>query len=226
LPMGEAIGQYLSLAVGVALSPIPIIVVVLMLTTSRARSNGIAFDVGWLIGLGVIGTVVLVIAGPSDASEGGAPADWVSWLKLVLGVLLVYVALKQFGSRSRVGDDVELPKWMGAIEGLKTAGAFGTGMALAANPKNLLLVVGAAVAIAQTGISGAEQAVAYALFAVIGTVGVATPVVIYLVMGDKSAELLARLRDWMGRHSAVIMAVLCLVIGMKLMGDAITSLTG
>src|SRR5215211_1187936 len=34
--MGEAIGQSLPLAIGVALSPVPIIAVVLMLTTPRA----------------------------------------------------------------------------------------------------------------------------------------------------------------------------------------------
>jgi Sap, sulfolipid-1-addressing protein len=50
--MGEAIGQSLPLAIGVALSPVPIIAVVLMLTTPRARANGPAFVLGWLVGLG------------------------------------------------------------------------------------------------------------------------------------------------------------------------------
>ena len=53
--MGEAIGQSLPLAVGVALSPVPIIAVVLMLTTPRARVNGPAFVLGWLVGLGIVG---------------------------------------------------------------------------------------------------------------------------------------------------------------------------
>ena len=44
--MGEAIGQSLPLAIGVALSPVPIIAVVLMLTTPRARANGPAFLLG------------------------------------------------------------------------------------------------------------------------------------------------------------------------------------
>jgi hypothetical protein len=38
--VGQAIGQVLPLAVGVALSPVPIIAVVLMLVTERARVNG------------------------------------------------------------------------------------------------------------------------------------------------------------------------------------------
>jgi hypothetical protein len=114
--MGEAIGQVLSLAVGVALSPIPIIAVILMLVTPRARSNGPAFIVGWLVGLVVVGTVVLLIAGPTDASEDGEPATWVAVLELVLGLLLVLVALKQWRGRPHEGDDAPTPNWMGAID--------------------------------------------------------------------------------------------------------------
>ena len=66
--MGNAIGQTLSLAVGVALSPVPIIAVILMLVTPRARSNGPAFVVGWLVGLAIVGTVVLLVAGPANAN--------------------------------------------------------------------------------------------------------------------------------------------------------------
>jgi len=95
-----------------------------------------------------------------------------------------------------------------------------------ANPKNLLLAVAGAAAIAQTGISGTQQAVAYLVFVLIGSLGIGAPVVIYLVMGERSEAVLARLKDWMGRNNAVIMSILCLVIGAKLIGDAIGGLTG
>ena len=44
--VADAIGQVLSLGVGVSLSPVPIIAVVLMLGTPRARVNGPAFLLG------------------------------------------------------------------------------------------------------------------------------------------------------------------------------------
>jgi Sap, sulfolipid-1-addressing protein len=53
--MGQAIGEILPFAVGVALSPVPIIAVILMLVTPRARVSGPAFVVGWLTGLAVVG---------------------------------------------------------------------------------------------------------------------------------------------------------------------------
>ena len=224
--MGQAIGGSLPMAVGVALSPIPIIAVVLMLTTPRAKGNGLAFVLGWLLGLGVVGAIVLAIAGPSGASQSGGAAAWVSWVKIVLGVLLLLVALRQFRGRPHGGEDAPMPTWMGAIDSFTPVKALGFAAILAgANPKNLLLAVAGAAVIAQTGISGAQQAVAYLIFALIGTVGVGTPVVIYLTLGERSQQLLARLKDWMSRHNAVIMSVLLLVIGAKLIGDAVGVLT-
>jgi threonine/homoserine/homoserine lactone efflux protein len=224
--MGQAIGSTLPLAVGVALSPVPIIAVVLMLTSRRARSNGPAFVIGWLIGLAVIGAIVLSVAGPAGASKSGSPATWVSWVKIVLGAGLLLVAVRQFRGRPKDGDEAALPKWMASIDSMKPLPVLGLAALLGGvNPKNLLLAVSAGASIAQTGISGADQAIAYAVFALIGTIGVGAPVVLYFALGERSASMLATLKDWMGRHNAVIMAVLCLVIGVKLIGDAIGGLT-
>ena len=189
---GAAIGQILPLAVGVALSPVPIIAVALMLMSQRARLNGPLFVIGWLIGLAVIGVVVLAVAGPGDASSNGQPATWVSVLKLVLGLLLLLVAVRQWHGRQRPGHEVEAPKWMGSIERFSPGKAAGAGAVLSgANPKNLLLAVGAAAAIAQTGIGSGDQAIAYVVFALIATVGVATPVVMFFALGDRSQRILA-----------------------------------
>ncbi len=223
--MREAIGQVLPLAVGVALSPIPIVAVVLMLVTPKARANGPAFVVGWLVGLAIVGVIVLAVAGPSDASEDGQPATWVSVLQLVLGALLLLVAMRQWRGRPESGEEAAMPKWMGAIDGFTAVKSLGVGALLSGlNPKNLLLAAAAGAAIAETGISGGEQAAVYAIFVVIATMGVAAPVVIYFALGDRSAEPLGRLKDWMSQNNATIMAVLCLIIGAKLIGDGIAGL--
>jgi hypothetical protein len=225
--MGQAIGLSLPMAVGIAVSPIPIIAVVLMLTSRRGRINGPLFLLGWLIGLGLVGTVVLVIAGPAGAGDSDAPAAWVNWLKLVLGVLLLLVGGRQLRGRPRGDEPPSMPAWMATIDRTTPLAACGLAAGLAgANPKNLLLAAGGAATIAQTGISAQEQAVAYLVFAVIGTLGVGIPVGISVAMGARSAALLAGLKNWMGRHNAVIMAVLCLVIAAKLLGEALAGFTG
>lgn len=224
--MGQAIGQVLSFGVGVAISPVPIIAVVLMLATPKGRTNGLAFLAGWLLGLAVLGTVVLLAASGGDASKHGAPATWVSILKVALGVLLVLLAVKQWRGRPQGDAEPALPAWMKTIDTFNPARSVGMGVLLSAvNPKNLILTVGAAAAIAQTGTGAGNQAVALAVFIVIASIGVGSPVAIYFFMRDRATKILADLHGWMARENAVIMAVICLVIGAKLIGDAITALS-
>ena len=82
-----------------------------------------------------------------------------------------------------------------------------------------------AATIAQTAGTTSEQTVAYVVFAVIATVGVASPVVIYFALGDRAPAILERLKAWMAQNNAVIMTILCLIIGVKLIGQAIGGLS-
>lgn len=223
--MGQAIGHVLPFGVGVALSPMPIVAVVLMLATPRGRTNGLAFLVGWIGGLAIVGTIVLLVSSGASASQSGGPATWVSVLKIVLGVLLVGLAAKQWRGRPRRDAEAALPAWMQTIDTFTPVKSEGMAMLLSGvNPKNLLLTVGAGAAIAQTGVSAGSQAVALAVFIVLGSLGVAAPVAISLGMGDRATKLLAELHDWLARENTAIMAVLCLIIGAKLIGDAIGAL--
>jgi threonine/homoserine/homoserine lactone efflux protein len=223
--MNDMIGQVLSSAVGVAISPFPIVAVVLMLATARGRVNGPAFLFGWVISLAIVGAVLLSVASGVDRRGQGEPATWISVVVFALGVLLLFIAFKQWRGRPREGDEVKTPKWMEALDQCSPLKAAGAGVALSAlNPKNLLLAVAGAAAIAQTGISTGQQITAYAVFVLIATIGVGVPVLIFFAMGDRSRELLNRLKNWMAWNNAVIMAVLFLIIGVKLIGDGISGL--
>ncbi|HET6510325.1 MAG TPA: GAP family protein [Baekduia sp.] len=224
--MGEAIGQSLPLAIGVAISPMPIVAVVLMLVTPRARTNGPAFLIGWLAGVGILGAILLVVADPAGASHHGAPATWVSWVELGLGLLLLAVAVRQWQHRPHAGDDVAAPKWMSALDTFTPARSLAVAAALAAvNPKNLLLIVAGAAAVAQTGASSGDQVVAWVVFTIVASIGVGAPVAIFFSMGDRAAHVLDELKTWMATNNVAIMAVVCLVIAAKLVGDGIAGLS-
>jgi threonine/homoserine/homoserine lactone efflux protein len=223
--MGDVVGQILSFAVGVAVSPVPIIAVVLMLTTDRGRVNGPAFVLGWIAGLAVAGTAILLLAGQADASDGGEPATWVGVLKLMLGLGLLALAVKQWRGRPADSEVAELPSWMQKIDGFAPGRALALAVALAAvNPKNLLLTVGAATTIAHAGLEAGEQAVALSVFILVASLGIGAPVAIYFALGEKSASLLGGLKDWMAHNNAAIMTVLLLVLGAKLLGDGVDDL--
>jgi threonine/homoserine/homoserine lactone efflux protein len=224
--MGRAIGDTLPLAIGVAISPVPIIAIVLMLGTPQARSDGIAFTAGWILGLSVIGTVMLVVASGHETTSSGTPETWVSLLKLLIGVMFLLIAARQWRSRPKAGQEAVMPKWMQTIDTFRAGKAFGGGVLLSAvNPKNLALTIAAAAAIAELGISNGEEAGAMAVFVAIGSVTIIAPLVLYLVLGTRARETLEGIKRWMAANNAVIMTVLLLVLGAKLIGDAITGLS-
>jgi Sap-like sulfolipid-1-addressing protein len=224
--VGQAIGDMLPSAVGVAISPFPIVAMVLVLVTPQARTNGPAFLLGWIMGIAAVGAITLLVAGGAGAEEGSQPANWVLWLELILGVLLLLLAVRNWRERPRGGEDPETPGWMNALDTITPIKSAGLAAVLAGiNPKNLLLVVAGAAAIAQTGISGGQQAVALIVFIAIASIGVGAPLALYFLLGDKSRATLDDLRDWLSRNNNAILAVLFVVLGAKLIGQAIAGLT-
>ncbi len=221
--MGEVFGQLLPIAVGIAISPLPIVAVVLMLATPRGRVNGPAFVLAWIVGLALVGAIVILVAGDNAQTDSGAPSTGVSWLKLAIGLGLILLGIRQFRGRPHGDEHGDLPKWMRALDDFHWPKALGAGLVLsAANPKNLLLAIAGAAVIAQAGLSGGEEAASLAVFVLIGTIGVAAPVVLFFALGSRSRDVLDRLRGWLAAHNAVIMAVLLIVIGAKILGDAIS----
>jgi threonine/homoserine/homoserine lactone efflux protein len=224
--VGPAIGEILPLAIGVAISPVPIIAIVLMLGTPRARSNGLAFALGWIVGLTIVGGVLLALAADNSQEDDGGPETWVSVVKLALGVLLLLFAARTWRTRPRVGQEAPMPKWMQAIDTFTTGRSLGFGALLSGvNPKNLALTIAAATTIAATGISGGEAAGALAVFIFVGSISILAPVAIYFALGARATVILEDLKTWMAAHNAAIMAVLLLVLGVKIIGDAIGGLS-
>lgn len=107
--LGEAIGDLLPAAVGVALSPVPIVAVILMLGTPRARANGPAFAAGWVLGLGAVTAIVLLVADDADSSDDTSTVA--SVVILLFGLVLLLLAVEQWQGRPRPGAEPEMPRW-------------------------------------------------------------------------------------------------------------------
>jgi threonine/homoserine/homoserine lactone efflux protein len=224
--MGTAIGSMLGFAAGVAVSPLPIVAMILLLSTPNGRRSGSLFGLGWVVGLTVLSTVVIAISDPAGASTDTGPATWTGWLKVVLGVLLLAFAAKEWRSRPPGDEEPPAPKWMASIDTMAPAKAFGLGVLLsAANPKNALLTIAAGAAIAATGASTSAEVVAVVVFVIVASLGVFAPLVIYLATGEQAVHTLESWRHWFIVNNTAIMAVLFFVIGLKLIGDGITVLS-
>jgi len=222
--MPQVIGAILPLAIGVAISPIPIIAAILMLLSPRARSTGVGFLLGWLVGVIVAVTVFTLLAAVLPENDPDASKPIAGTIQLILGVLLLLLAVRQWRSRPKHGEEPALPKWMSAIDSMTTGRGLLLGFVLAAvNPKNLLLAASAGIVIGSAGLSVGPEILAIAVFTVIAVISVAAPVIAYLVAADRMRGPLDALRGWLVHNNATVMAVLLLVIGVSVIGKGIGS---
>jgi threonine/homoserine/homoserine lactone efflux protein len=218
--MGAAIGDILGLAVGVAISPVPIIAVILMLFTTKAKANSGSFLIGWILGLTIAGAIVLALGIESSDGEDSSTSGWI---KIVVGLLFVALAWKQWLSRPVGDEEPELPGWMSAIDSFTPVKALGLGIVLSAlNPKNLGLTIAAMAKVASVGLSTGEEIATLVVFVLIAASTVALPVVLNLTMGSKAAGTLNAMKSWLTENNHTVMMVLLVVLGAKLLGDGIS----
>ena len=224
--MGQGVSEILTFAVGVAISPVPIIAVILMLFSRRARVNGPAFLIGWVIALAAVSAAVYALSDAGDASTSSTASDTISWGKIALGVVLLLFAARTWRRRPGPGEEAPAPKWMSGIDELTAGKALGLGLLLAGvNPKNLILTAGAAAGLAQLGLSTSDAVISLIVFVVIGSLTIAGPVVYYIAGGEHAKVRLDTVKAWLAVHNGAVMAVLFLVFGANLIAKGIPPLT-
>lgn len=221
--MLDAIGTVLPLIVAIALSPLAIASVVLMLLSSRPRASSFAFLVGFVVAVGVVSAAAFLLASvlPHSADDSSISAPFVL---LGLGIVAIVLAWRQWRSRPEPGDELELPRWIAKVEGISASSAFTLGAFFGGlKPKNLLLSIGVGVAVEATAVSGGEAAIVLAAVALIASVPIMVPVIVSLVALDRISSALDRLREWMVRHNSAMVGVILLLVGVLLIGKALST---
>lgn len=213
---GLQLSDLLPAALGIALSPFPIVAVILMLFSARAKTNGIAFVAGWVAGLLLVGGAMLLL-GSGSTGTASEPSRSSLVVQLLLGLLLLAAAFRQWrGFRAQSGEP-EMPAWMRTIDDFSAGKAFVAGALLSGvNPKNLALNAAGVLTITQAGMSSQQEWVALIVFVLLASLTVAIPVIYYLVGGESSKAALTRMKVWLVANNSAVMAVLLLVFGIKL----------
>ena len=221
--MYEAIGQSLIFAVGMAIFPVPIIAMVLLLLTPKAKANSLSYLAGWVAGIFIVGALALLLITPYESYITEQSDTAVNWLKLGLALVLIYFGVQKMLKQFSAKNVPQTPSWMAAISDFSPKKSAGTGFALSGlNPKNILLIIGGATAIVEAELSYAQQFTSLIVFTLVASLGVGIPVIIYFVLGDKSAKILGSIKVFMEANSSGIMAAIFLLIGVMMLGDAIS----
>lgn len=218
---GSVLTELIPLALVVALSPLSIIPAVLVLHTARPRPTGLAFLAGWLIGLAALTMLFLEVS----SLAGGLrekPPSWASWMRIVVGAALIVFGLHRWFTRER---SAHTPAWMNSMSKFTPPRALGAGAVLTVvNPKVLFICAAAGLAIGTAGLRAPGTWGAVVWFVLVAGSTVAIPILAYAVAGSRLDEPLARLKDWMERQHAVMIAAILVVIGLMVLYKGIHGL--
>jgi threonine/homoserine/homoserine lactone efflux protein len=212
--------ELIPLALVVAVSPLSIIPAVLVLHTARPKPTGLAFLAGWILGLAAVTAIFVEVSSLLSGLEKTPP--WASWLRIVIGVALVVFGVFRWLTRKR---SPHSPAWMNKITGTTPGrAAIIAAVLVVVNPKVLFICAAAGLAIGSAGLGTAGAWISEAFYVLVAASSVAIPILAYAVAGERLDAPLARLKDWMERHNAALVAAILTIIGLLLLYKGIHGL--
>ncbi|OMC00941.1 hypothetical protein A5733_00150 [Mycobacterium sp. NS-7484] len=216
----SVVTELIPLAMVVALSPLTIIPAILVLHTPHPRPTGLAFLAGWLVGLAGLTAVFVGVSGLLGALD--EPPTWASWFRIVVGTALIVLGVYRFLTRAK---SEHMPGWLTSLSKLTTPRAALTGAVLTVvNPKVLFICAAAGLAIGSAGLGQPGVWAAGLWYVAAAGSTVALPILAYAISGDRLDPALARLKNWMERQHAVLVAGILVVIGLLVLYKGIHAL--
>jgi threonine/homoserine/homoserine lactone efflux protein len=218
----SVIGDLLPLALVVAVSPINIVAAILLLFSKRPIANATVYLLGFMLGVAAMLTGLTALADAIGLSPDTERSRGASALVLALGLILIVVGVRKFSHRPGPEEEADQPRWMKGIADFGTGQSFLVGASVGAlNPKNIAVAFASAVVVATLQLPVGQQVGVIAIYTLIASIGVASPIVAALALGDRSGSILSGWREWLDRNNGTVMAVIYLFFGVILLGKGI-----
>jgi len=209
--MESLLASLLPYIIGSALVPIQNIINILLLKSPRQGLLKATAYIGGMTALRLLQGLVFGLIFANE--EGGGKSPVVLTLQLVLGILLLITAYKQW--RNEDDPDAPPPKWLTMLDKLTPLKAFGYGFVI-------LLISGKAWVFTLTaiGLIGATQlgqpssTIAYLLFVLLAESLLLLSIFCRVIMPEKSKAILEQASAWLTRYNRQIVLIVSLVFGL------------
>ena len=220
---GSVLTELIPLALVVALSPLSIIPAVLVLHTPRPRPTGLAFLAGWLFGLAVLTAIFLEVSSLAGGLRD-KPPTWASWLRIVVGAALIVFGLYRWFTRKRSAAHAGLDEQHEQAHA-RSRDPDSSGALTVAQPEGALHLCRSGFGDRHRGTRASPGRGSPSLwYVLVASSTVAIPILAYAVAGDRLDEPLTRLKDWMERQHATLVAAILIVIGLLVLYKGIHGL--
>ena len=205
------------IGLAVALDPLPLTAFLVVLPSRRGVRKGAAYVFGWLVSLAAVVTITVLATGNNPPKPSTAPSLAALAVKIVLGALLVWIAVRHIRARGRPKPPKKPPKWQEHVDSMSPW--FALGLAPALQP--WVLIGAGAATVVEAKLSSWESFLALIGFCVLGSASYIAMEVYAGFKPDQSRAFLARFRTWMEAHTDRVIIIGCLLLGFWLIASSI-----
>jgi hypothetical protein len=207
----------LLLASSLAVQPWSVLAAVLLVASKGGLAKAIAFVAGWVLALTAVSICTIALYPKTPQAASGSP--WTSWVQIVSGValggwLLVRSRRPAVAKSNRQPQDAQ-PKWMAQLDSMPPLPAFVLGAFL----PNYAIVVAAVGNVVAAGLSQTQAAVVLFAFIVVGSAGVAAPLLVLVFRRQDAPGIYQAWRAWLVTNGhkllTVVLAVVALILIVK-----------
>ncbi len=205
------------IGLAITLEPIPLTAFILVLASKGGVRKGAAFIFGWLVSLAAVVALTILATGNEPPKPNTGPSLAALAVKILIGVVLVIIAVRQWRRMGKPKKPKKTPKWQTSIDNMSPWFAIALGPLV--QPWGLV-AAGVAV-IVGAKLSSWQSYIGLFLFCLIATI---TYLVMEIYAGfwpDRTQAFLARTRTWIDTHTDQVIIVVSLILGFYLIGKSI-----
>ena len=205
------------IGIAVALDPLPLTAFLVVLPSKRGVRKGAAYVFGWLVSLAAVVTITVLATGNSPPKPSTAPSLAALVVKIALGAVLVWIAVRHIRARGRPKPPKKPPKWQEHVDSMSPW--FALGLAPALQP--WVLIGAGAATVVEAKLSSWESFLALFLYCVLASSSYLAMELYAVFRPAQSQALLNRARTWIDTHTDQVIIVGSLIIGFWLIGDSL-----
>ena len=202
------------IGLAITLEPLTLVAFILILGAEKGLWKGLAFILGFMASVVAVIAAVLLTTGGDPPRQNTAPSTAVLVVKALLGVLLIWIGLRQ---RRRRGQPRKPPTWMARLDHMSPLAAVGFGLFMV--PWSLV-AIGAATVV-QAKLSSVGDWLALIMFCLL-CMSTFLVMELYAAFSPEAAQArLGRVRTWIDAHTDQAIIIGALAIGAYLLADSI-----
>lgn len=211
--MGATIIRLTPFIIGSAVVPLQIMMIILLLNSPR---QGLAKAICLVAGMTTIRLLQGIIFGlifPSSSGETSGKSPVVSTLLIVLGILLLITAYKQW--RNEDDPDNPPPKWLEMLDTLPPLQVFGMGVGLVLiSGKFWVFTLSAIGVIEEAQLGQLSSILTFLIFVLLAQSLLLLAILVRVIIPEQSKPITETISVWLKRYNRPIVLVVSLVFGL------------